>query len=181
MKKVKIIFKILIISVLVIFLNGIYYVFSGQFKSVNKIKHGEELNIYECCSIYTMHIAVWMFGWPISPEAAYEAFLMHFPHDNIVERNIDMYAANGYSTEMSVKSKDYASLKGDKLRYALALNSPDTHFEVTENYSMCTVSIKYTDAVTRIGNIPMNTILFKYLQDRKILHPYTMVYYYMYV
>ena len=181
MKKVKIIFKILIISILVIFLNGVYYVFFGQFKSVDKLKQGKELSLYEYCSIYIMHTAVWMIGWPVSPEAAYEAFLLHFPHKDTVTRNIDMYAANGYSTKINAKGRDYSSLRGKKLRYALALNSPDTYFEVTDNYSMCVVSVKYTDAVTQIGNIPMYTMLFRHLQDKGILHPYTMVYFYMYV
>lgn len=40
---------------------------------MRKLQAGKELNLYECCSIYSMHTAVWMFGWVISPEAAYMA------------------------------------------------------------------------------------------------------------
>ncbi|MBO8439425.1 MAG: hypothetical protein IAC51_02120 [bacterium] len=27
-------------------------------------------------------MAVWIFGWPLSPEAAWECFLLHFPHND---------------------------------------------------------------------------------------------------
>ena len=161
--------------------NGCYYLFRGQFKSVQKLKEGKELGLYECCSIYTMHMAIWMIGWPFAPEAAYEAFLMHFPHKKEVVRNLDMYAANGFSTEIKAKGAEYSEMTWKNLRYVLALNSPETYFEVTDTYSICIVPVKYTDAVHRIRKIPINTILFKYLQDKGILHPYTMVYYYMYV
>jgi len=67
-----------------VFINGCYYVFVGQNKSAEKLKHGEELNLYECCSIYTMHMAVWMFGWPMSIPAARECFMLHFPQEDVV-------------------------------------------------------------------------------------------------
>ena len=63
--------------IVLVFANGCYYVFRGQERSMAKLREGKELNLYECCSIYTMHMAVWMFGWPISPEAAKEAFWLH--------------------------------------------------------------------------------------------------------
>ena len=46
---------------------------------MDKIKNGEEPSLYEKCSVYTMHMAVSMFGWPLSPEAAGEVFRMSFP------------------------------------------------------------------------------------------------------
>lgn len=123
-----------------------------------------------------------MFGWWIAPEAAYEAMLMHVPHKkDVVVDGFDMYAANGFSTEIHAKASDYAVLKRNDLRWALALNTDDTYFEVTTAYSMCIVPVRYTKAVKKIKNIPVNTSLFVYLQDKKLLFPYRIVYYYMYV
>ena len=41
-----------------------------------KLEQGRELNLYECCSIYTMHLAVWILGRPGYPEASHLAYLM---------------------------------------------------------------------------------------------------------
>lgn len=77
-KSIKISLIVLLSFFAIIFANGCYYVFYGQEKSVVKLQQGKNLNLYECCSIYTMHMAIWMFGWPIAPEAAQQAFLMTF-------------------------------------------------------------------------------------------------------
>lgn len=168
--------------ILAISINGFYYVFFGQEKSMRKLNAGKELNLYECCSIYTMHCAVWMFGWVISPEAAFEAMLLHIPHSKpVVIDGVDAYALNGYSTELDAKGSSYATMSFKDLRAALALNSPNTIFEVTDTYSMCSIDVRYTDAVDKIGSIPIHTALFRYLQDKGYLHPYTLVYYYIYV
>ena len=70
----------LIISIVLIFANGIYYVFDGQFNTMSKINNNIPISIYEKCSIYSMFMAIYMFGWIYSPEAAYCNFLMSFPH-----------------------------------------------------------------------------------------------------
>ena len=72
---------ILLVTIIgIIFINGCYYVFYGQEKSMKKLQQGKELNLYECCSIYSMHMAVWMFGWTFAPEAAKEYFFLHLPY-----------------------------------------------------------------------------------------------------
>jgi hypothetical protein len=147
---------------------------------MNRLKEGKELSLYERASIYQMHTAVWLFGWCISPEAAYEAFLLHFPHKKPVERYGDMWALNNYSTIVPYKGKDYANMGIKELRAALAINSKNTIIEHTDDYSLCFVRVEYTDAVNQIWKIPMHTSLFKYLQDKGILHPYTIMYFYMY-
>ena len=170
-------------ALLLVSLNGVYYIFFGQQKSAEKLNKGQELNLYEKCSIYTMHCAVWGIGWVISPAAAWEALLLHFPHkdEQIVYEGIDMYAANGFSTELKARGSDYAHMSISELRYALALNSINTVFDVTEEYSMCSVRVEYTDAVSQIGPIPIRTSLFNYLQKKGWLFPYTIVYMYYYV
>ena len=62
--------------IVLVFANGCYYVFRGQERSMAKLEQGRELNLYECCSIYTMHLAVWILGRPRYPEASHLAYLM---------------------------------------------------------------------------------------------------------
>ena len=71
--------KAILTLFIIVFINGCIYVFNLQEKTMDKIKKGEEPSLYEKCSIYTMHMAVYMFGWPLSPEAASEIFKMSFP------------------------------------------------------------------------------------------------------
>ena len=79
MRTLKITGLVFLVVFLTIFINGCIYVFNLQEKTMDKIKDGEEPSLYEKCSIYTMHMAVYMFGWPLSPEAASEIFKMSFP------------------------------------------------------------------------------------------------------
>ncbi|MDE5731464.1 MAG: hypothetical protein K2H95_00270 [Bacteroidales bacterium] len=86
----------------VIFVNGCHYVFFGQEKSMNKLQQGKELNLYECCSIYSMHMATWMFGWTFAPEAAKECFLLHLPYTN--GKIIDLEMTNGIRASKKIES-----------------------------------------------------------------------------
>ena len=87
-KSVKIALIGLLCLVFAVLINGCYYVFWGQEKSMKKLQNSQDLNFYECCSVYTMHMALWIFGWPLSPEAAKECFLLHFPQKDTVEFEI---------------------------------------------------------------------------------------------
>ena len=69
---------ILAIVVGIIFANGCYFVFKGQFKATEKVNAGKPLNTYEVFSTYTMHTACWMFGWVIEPTVAKLAFCSQF-------------------------------------------------------------------------------------------------------
>jgi len=89
MKKRKRILHAILLFVAVIFINGIYFVFSGQRKAAERLNGGGRLNLYECGSAYTMHMALWMIGWPMSPAAAHECFALHFPQrrDTLIIEN----------------------------------------------------------------------------------------------
>ena len=79
MRVLKSICKAILTLFIIVFVNGCIYVFALQEKTMDKIKNGARVSFYEKCSIYTMHMAVYMFGWPLSPEAASEIFKMSFP------------------------------------------------------------------------------------------------------
>ena len=138
----------IVLSVLAatVFVNGCYFVFSGQEKAMRKIRQGDRLNLYENCSVYTMHMALWLFGWPLSPEAAWECFLLHFPHhdDEVVTFRASegfikapklLEAINSLADRPSGStvhvtwnaSRDYA-LNSPERRAAIAVNACDVIF-----------------------------------------------------
>lgn len=133
--------KIALIGVLclifAVLINGCYYVFWGQEKSMKKLRNNQDLNFYECCSIYTMHMAVWMLGWPLSPEAANAAFKMHFKtgtghrwysdtsftESEVVTSNPNWKAKIPFKVSWPT---DLTQISKEELKYALAYNTNDT-------------------------------------------------------
>ena len=173
--------------IVLVFANGCYYVFRGQERSMAKLEQGRELNLYECCSIYTMHMAVWMFGWPISPEAASEAYYMHFKDDNDIRwsSNTDFLNSKVIASNPNFKEKkpfkvswpiDLMQIPKDELKYALAYNTSNTQVLFTQNGNpILEYTVEYQDIKYNFGHISIYTGLFKYLQEIGWLHPYKMV------
>ena len=118
----------------VIFANGCYFVFCHQEKSMQKIQQGKELNL----CIYTMHMAVWMLGWPLSPEAAKECFLLHFPQKDTIEFKTTNAIYNSPKIENAIKSLSDRSV-GTSITVAwngnkdYALNSPEHRAAIALN------------------------------------------------
>lgn len=204
-KPVKITLISLLIIVAIIFANGCYFVFWHQDKSMAKIQQGKELNFYECCSVYTMHMALWMFGWPLSPEAARECFLLHFPHE---ENGVVRFKASrgfmkspklqkaveylsdkqsGTSVHVAWKaSKDYA-LRSPEHRAAIAVNACDVikgevdkttgDYEIRIRCAM--IYPKYSRTEFNLGkfSIWIQEGLFRYLEERGWISRYIAEYY----
>lgn len=189
----KIISTILIL-ILLVFANGCYYVFHGQFKSMEKLKQGKDLNLYECCSIYTMHTAVWMFGWIISPEAAEQAFLMSFvPEGAYITRENDFFTKSkvvqkikGTEREKLVYAPSQFSLSNSEVRYALAIDGAEYRMHLIDNdegmiqTEECVVKAAYNNYIGSF-NVAKTTVkicypLMIYLQDKGWLHTYTISY-----
>ena len=201
--------KITLISLLailaIIFANGCYFVFCHQDKSMAKIRQGKELNLYECCSVYTMHMAVWMFGWPLSPEAAKECFLLHLPHED--DDVIRFRASKGFMKSPKLQeavrylsdkpagtsvrvtwkaSKDYA-LHSPERRAAIAVNACDVikgeADKATGNYEVriwcAMVYPKYSWTEFNLGkfSIYLHEGLFRYLEEKGWISRYIAEYY----
>lgn len=193
-RPVKIILASLLVLFAVVFANGCYYVFWGQEKSMEKIRSGRELNLYECCSIYTMHMALWMFGWPLSPEAARECFLLHFPHedDDVVRfraskgfmKSLKLQKAvkylsdkeSGASVHVAWKaSKDYA-VESPERRAAIAVNACDVikgevddstgNYEIMIRCAMVYPKYSWTEFDLGKFSIYLHEGLFRYLEER---------------
>ena len=188
MKKILVSILILIVSIFsIVFANGCYFVFWHQDKSIAKIQQGKDLNLYECSSVYTMHMAVWMFGWPLSPEAASEAYRMHFKVDNDIRwsSNTDFLNSKVITSNPNFKEKkpfkvswpiDLTQIPKDELKYALAYNTINTQVLFTQNGNpILEYMVEYQDVKYKFGCISIYTGLFKYLQEIGWLHPYKMV------
>ena len=61
-KIIKITFLALLALISAVLVNTCIYVFAGQYKSVEKLSKGQELSLYECCSIYATHLTMCFVG-----------------------------------------------------------------------------------------------------------------------
>ena len=86
-KIIKITFLTLLALIAAVLVNTCIYVFAGQYKSVEKLSKGQELSLYECCSIYATHLTMCFVGYPIAPEAARECLKLHFTDKDTVYFN----------------------------------------------------------------------------------------------
>ena len=177
-----------------LFGNGCYYVFYGQNLSTKKLLEGRDLNLYEMCSIYTMHIALWSLGWPLSPQAARECFLLHFPQKDTVTIRMNLSSPRIQASVRSLKDRQVGSYEsltwnGDE---AYSLSSPEHKAAIAVNpcrvekecqegslYSCSVYSImqypKLSNTVFTLGfiRIPIQEGLFRYLQDKGWLSCFT--------
>ena len=195
---------IFLVALAILFVNGVYFVFSGQRRAAQRLDDMGRLNLYECCSAYTMHMALWMFGWPISPAAAYECMALHVPHnrDTLVIENKRMVQGilsprileairelehKPSGTELPVRwngDVSYASSSPEHAA-AIALNpctvTKTKQMKDGQPVYMIRCHILYPKrSDTRIGlgsfSIPLQEGLFRYLQDRGWLSRYTVQY-----
>lgn len=187
----KLIIKAFLSLFAIVFINGCLYVFALQDKTMNKIKEGTEVSIYERCSIYTMHMAVYLFGWPLSPEAAGEVFRMSFPknkdksvfmeNDFFVDSPAVQKALSGLDEgerEMIVfKAETAYNTASPDHRVALAVNPGFLYKKDGKVYLESYAHYPYYSAtpITMFGaKIIIHEGLFNYLEKIGWIHPYTM-------
>ena len=175
-----------------VFINGSIYVFALQDRTMDKIKDGEEVSLYEKCSIYTMHMAVYMFGWPLSPEASAEIFRMSFSKN----REQTIYKKNDYfmdspAVQKALKGLEEGQRKKIVFKAETAYNtaSPDHRVALGVNpgflykkdgkvYLESYAHYPYYSAtpITLFGyRIIIHEGLFHYLEKIHWMHPYTMI------
>ena len=191
MRTFKIIARSLVLFFIGVFINGCIYVFGLQDWTMNKIQKGEDVSLYEKCSIYTMHMAVYMFGWPLSPEAAGEIFRMSFSKNR--EQNI--YKKNDYfmdspAVQKALKGLEEGQRKKIVFKAETAYNtaSPDHRVALGVNpgflykkdgrvYLESYAHYPHYSAtpITLFGaKIVIHEGLFHYLEKIGWMHPYTM-------
>ena len=180
-----------VVTFLTILINGCIYVFTLQEKTMDKIQNGEKVSLYEKCSIYTMHMAVYMFGWPLSPEAAGEVFRMSFPwnREKAVLREDDFFmesptvqkALKGLQDEqkkrIAFKAETAYNTASTDHRVALAVNPGILYKKDAKVYLESYAHYPYYSAttITIFGSkIIIHEGLFHYLEKIGWIHPYTM-------
>jgi hypothetical protein len=180
-----------VVVFLIIFINGCIYVFNLQEKTMDKIKNGEEPSLYEKCSIYTMHMAVYMFGWPLSPEAAGEVFRMSFPwnRETAILREDDFFMESptvqkalkdlqeGQRKRIAFKAETAYNTASPDHRVALGVNPGYLYKKDGKVYLESYAHYPYYSAtpITIFGlKIIIHEGLFHYLEKIGWMHPYTM-------
>ena len=180
-----------VVTFLTILINGCIYVFTLQEKTMDKIQNGEKVSLYEKCSIYTMHMAVYMFGWPLSPEAAGEVFRMSFPwnREKAVLREDDFFMESptvqkalkglqeGQRKRIAFKAETAYNTASPDHRVALAVNPGYLYKKDGKVYLESYAHYPYYSAtpITIFGSkIIIHEGLFHYLEKNGWMHPYTM-------
>ena len=196
MKTLKKLGLVMLLLIAAVFINGVYFVFYGQFKTAEKILKKQEISRYEIASIYSMHMAICTVGWIYSPEATQEIIGMSFSKN----RNTVKYVKNDFFLESPVVQKalnglavgkekriafkdDCYSLFNPNHRVALAANpgflkmeeDSTITFRAPLTYPMCKAHTRIF--ITKNFYILINESLFKHLENIHVLHPYTIVYY----
>ena len=183
--------KAILTLFIIVFINGCIYVFNLQEKTMDKIKNGEEPSLYEKCSIYTMHMAVYMFGWPLSPEAASEIFKMSFPWNReiAVLREDDFFMESptvqkalkdlqeGQRKRIAFKAETAYNTASPDHRVALGVNPGYLYKKDGKVYLESYAHYPYYSAtpITIFGSkIIIHEGLFHYLENIGWMHPYTM-------
>ena len=189
-------FKILAGSLLAlfiaIFINGCIYVFALQDRTMSKIQNGEGVSLYEKCSIYTMHMAVYMFGWPLSPEAAGEIYRMSFSknRDQTIYAEDDFFMDSpavhkalqgleeGQRKKIVFKAETAYNTASPDHRVALGVNPGFLYKKDGKVYLESYSHYPYYSAtpITLFGyKIIIHEGLFHYLEKIHWMHPYTMI------
>lgn len=192
MRTIKTLARLFLTLFIILFINGSIYVFALQDWTMNKIQNGEDVSLYEKCSIYTMHMAVYMFGWPLSPEAAGEIYRMSFSKNR--EKTIykrDDYFMDSPAVQKALKGLEEGQRKRIVFKAETAYNtaSPDhrvalgvnpgvlykkdgrVYLESYAHYPYCSAT-----PITLFGyRIIIQEGLFHYLEKIRWIHPYTMI------
>ena len=191
MRTFKIIARSLVLFFIGVFINGCIYVFGLQDWTMNKIQKGEDVSLYEKCSIYTMHMAVYMFGWPLSPEAAGEIFKMSFPwnREKAIFRENDFFMDSpavqralkgleeGQRKKIVFRAETAYNTASPDHRVALAVNPGFLYIKEGKVYLESYAQYPYYSAtpITLFGaKIIIHEGLFHYLEKIGWMHPYTM-------
>ena len=186
------IFRVAALLCAAVFINGGIYVFCLQDWTMNKIQNGEKVTLYEKCSIYTMHMAIYLFGWPLSPEASGEIFRMSFSknREQTINKEND-YFLDSPSVQNALKGMGEGErkkivFKGETAydtscpdhRVALAVNPGLRYKEDGKVYLESYAHYPYYSAtpITVCGyRIIIHEGLFHYLEKIHWMHPYTMI------
>ncbi len=178
--------------VLAIVLNGVFFLFSYQYKTVEKIDRGGDTNLYEKFSILTLHAGLYTVGSLYCPDAAYAHLKMLTSRQDTVYLHSDRwltprvkarFAANRLGRITWNGNVAYAIDSKEK-NAAILLNPCYLSTEVINGKPCYTATCPYTwrqqsETKFDLGFMTITVFeqLFYELEKCGILHPYTLVCY----
>lgn len=188
---IKKIVKIIVCSIALIILNGLFYLFYYQYKTVAKIKNGESINVYETLSILSLHSGICTLGSFYCPDAA----SAHLKMLTTNEDTVYMHTNSWFTPKIKERFKtnklgkmawngniDYSSNEKDA---AILLNYCYLDIQIINGKECYTATCPYnwskpskTQFKLGILTITIYEELFHELEKKNILHPYTLVCYY---
>lgn len=175
-------FYLLLALVAILFINGCYFVFDGQFKATDKVNNGQDLSTYETFSAYTMHTACWMFGWVVEPTTAKLAFCSQF---HIVPKR-DYRLSDSMPTNDKIRKIKRQMTLGDRRRLAFKAYTDDASLllngstlvyaehnseanRITWRYE---IPMDYKPGIVTIAGFKISETLFDYLERKHILQTF---------
>lgn len=140
----------------------IYWITSDiQQECYNKVKNKIELNLYEKCSVYSLHLGICTFSWILSPEASLQQCLCTIHSDRIWELHSRYISRKFMNYEKKYIGTKYAF---GNLRWSLALNGTYYHgdYIAPKDYKFVYPDLK---CPTYIGPFKFHEGLIRHLQD----------------
>lgn len=180
MKKIK---CFILLVVLILLCNQVYYLSDLQFKCSDKINQGKDLNLYEVASALQTHTAFWMFGWVVSWPTAVSCFEKQFH----LTKPIYTPAIKDNEQVIAAKEK-LRKAKSGKIRLAwkryedetsIYLNGAYISYIVKDGipYYRYVVPLDYKPGTIDIWGIKLCETVFDYLENKHILSVYDKIHY----
>jgi hypothetical protein len=189
----KITLKTFAILLAVILVNGTYWLLSDiQQKTYDKSKT-TELNLYEKCSVYSLHKGICTFGWFVSPESTRQQIWCTIPIDNTIVRRSEYFSNDKKIRSLVAKNPNatknnpmyvawkpgdnqfglYSAYNRDNMRIALACNGlflykEEGHWVLSPKNELYVYP--NLSKPTIIGPFKFHEGLIRYLQDIGWLH-----------
>lgn len=176
----------LVLALVLVFINAAYFTTCQQAHTADKIDRGEDINLYEILSIYSLHCGICILGDFISPNAAIEQRGMTFKRDDVRYYFHDFTEDSEYLADRIKNRKlgrvTWRSYDND-LNAALAFNGGELikfHHKNGVEYYGLKVDVNYNKpSKTNISlgafTVTIYEQLFGKLQEYGWLHPYTMI------
>ena len=184
--------RVAILVVLLLLVNGCYYLFSYQYKTVDKIHNNQSINLYEIVSILSLHAGLYTIGTFYCSDAAYANFRMLTKQDTLYLHSnkwlspkiLQRFKNNNLGKMAWNGNKDY-SLYSKEKNAAILLNYCYLEADSIKGKPCYVAKCEYTwkqpsKTEFNLGFIRITVFeeLFYELEKRNILHPYILICYY---
>lgn len=165
----------LLIALLLLTVNQIFYLCSVQFTCTDKINRGQDLNNYKILSAYQTHTALWLFGWIFEPSTACACFKKQFhlynffytpeiPEDDMV-RKAKVKLLKGQTDRIRLTWSEYST------RASIYLNGSYISRVTDEegDFFWYEIPLDYKPGIINIHGVTLSETVFDYLENIHVL------------